>query len=562
MSTVLPSDVFDATEAPPAAEPSRWGRAWRQIEDRLVALVNRANPILVKETRQALKSRQFVITFLVVLVACWIVSFVGVAWVGPEIYWAAAGPTLLTGYFVVLTVPLALIVPFAAFRSLAAEQEEQTYELLSITTLSSRKIITGKLASAAVQMLVYLCAVSPCIAFTFLLRGVDGVMIGILLAGAVIGSMGLSMIALLIGAMSRVRGTQVVTSVIVILGLALACIGGIALGWAVIQEGSAFVREEGFWIAMAGLMTFYVTTFGLFHSAAAAQIAFASENRSTPLRRWMMLQQACFCGWAGGGIYAAVQYASSRGGNPTGEIVMVAATFAGGYWYLMGALLTGEWPHLSRRVQRSLPQSTLGRTTLSLFNPGPGTGYLFAVANLTTLVVAGLILLAFRGPAARSFTPTERILYYLILGWSYVVGYLGFGRLLIVFLRRWIYVPMTAAFLLQIILLMAGTFAPMVIQMTSRELRRSGYTLLQASNPFWTLHDLIDHGESSVQAELLIWIVPAMAFAGLLLNMRSVATELMHHRVAPPVRVVEEEAALNVPEVKPSNPWEIEEDEQ
>src|SRR5689334_6908640 len=149
MSAVLPSDVFDATEAPPAAEPSRWGRAWRQIEDRLVALVDRANPILVKETRQALKSRQFVITFLVVLVACWIVSFVGVAWVGPEIYWAAAGPTLLMGYFVVLTVPLALIVPFAAFRSLAAEQEEQTYELLSITTLSSRKIITGKLASAA-----------------------------------------------------------------------------------------------------------------------------------------------------------------------------------------------------------------------------------------------------------------------------------------------------------------------------------------------------------------------------------------------------------------------------
>jgi hypothetical protein len=142
------------------------------------------------------------------------------------------------------------------------------------------------------------------------------------------------------------------------------------------------------------------------------------------------------------------------------------------------------------------------------------------------------------------------------------VAYLGVGRLLIVLLRRWIYVPMTAAFLLQVILLMAGAFGPMVIQMTSRELRHSGYTLLQVTNPFWTLRDLVDSGPSSVQADVLIWIVPAAAVAALLLNMRSVATELMHHRVAPPVRVLEEEAALHVLVVKPSNPWEVEEDDQ
>ena len=50
-------------------------RVWTAIETRLAALAERANPILVKETRQALKSRQFVVTFLIVLVACWIVSF-------------------------------------------------------------------------------------------------------------------------------------------------------------------------------------------------------------------------------------------------------------------------------------------------------------------------------------------------------------------------------------------------------------------------------------------------------------------------------------------------------
>jgi hypothetical protein len=362
--------------------------------------------------------------------------------------------------------------------------------------------------------------------------------------------------------MARLRGTQVVTSVILILGLALACVGGIALGWTIIEEGSGFMREEGFAIAVSVMLTFYVTFFGLFHSAAAAQIAFVSENRSTPLRQWMMVQQACFCGWMGFAIYWQVAHASGIGGSQIGEILIVATVFAAAYWAVMGALLTGEWPHLSRRVQRSLPQSTLARTTLSLFNPGPGTGYLFAVANLTTLIVIGLVVLLFRGPATGRFTGTETIAYLLVLSWSYVVGYLGLGRLVVVLLRRWIFVPLTAAFLLQLILVMAGTFAPVVIQMTSRQLRNQGYTLLQITNPFWTLTELLDHGPSAVQAEVLVWIVPAAAVAALLLNMRSVATELMHHRVSAPVRVLEDEAALHVPVVKPSNPWEIEEDEQ
>jgi hypothetical protein len=412
MTTVPPTTVDEPLALSAAATPaaSKWSRVWHEIEERLIALTERANPILVKETRQALKSRQFVVTFLVVLVACWIVSFVAVAWIGPEIYYAASGPTLLIWYFGILIFPLALIVPYTAFRSLAAEQEENTYDLLSITTLGSRQIVSGKLMSAMVQMLVYLCAVSPCVAFTFLLRGVDAITTAVLLTVAVMGSLGLSMCALLIGAVARVRGTQVVISVALVLGLAGAFIAGIALGTVIIQAGSTVVREPEFWLAAFGFLTLYVTTFGLLHSAAAAQIAFVSENRSTPLRRWMMAQQACFCGWVGAGLYAA--------GGDTGalpEIVSVAGAFAVMYWYIMGAMLTGEWPHLSRRVQRSLPKSTFGRTFLSLFNPGPGAGYLFAIANLTALTLAGLVLLLFASSASRMWMTAENVAYFLAL---------------------------------------------------------------------------------------------------------------------------------------------------
>ena len=543
---------------------SKWVQGWNWIEGRLAALAERANPILVKETRQALKSRQFTVTFMVVLLLCWIVSFVGIAWVGPQISYAAAGPGMLAAYYTILILPLSLVVPFTAFRSLAAEQEENTFDLLSITTLSSRQIVTGKLTSALVQMVVYLSAVSPCIAFTFLLRGVDAITVGMLLAVAVLGSVGLSMMALLIGAIARVRNTQVVISVALVLMLAGAGWGLWGLGIVIISEGSAIYRQSEFWLVAVVIMSIYITTFGLLHAAAAAQVAFVSENRSTPLRRWMMAQQACLCGWMAG-LTSLVFDSWGGGGNDfIAGLVIVTATLGSGYWFLMGAMMTGEWPHLSRRVQRSLPSNDAWRPVVSLLNPGPGAGYLFAVANLTMLLLVSLAA-AIWGDAmgfAGGRPSIETAVYYGIFAWSYVVAFLGFGRLIINALRQWAYVPMTAAFLIHIILLLTAIGVPTVIQMTSRELRNSGYTLWQLTNPVWTLSELASRGVDSVQGDILVFILPTAALIALLLNMRSVATELLLQKTPVPVRIIEDEAEIEAAAPhRPSSPWDLDEDE-
>ena len=104
---------------------------------------------------------------------------------------------------------------------------------------------------------------------------------------------------------------------------------------------------------------------------------------------------------------------------------------------------------------------------------------------------------------------------------------------------------------------MAGVGVPMTVRMASRALRNDGYTLLQITNPFWTIEELIDRGPGAIQAPIVAMVVPALAVAMLMINMRSVASELRRQRVAPPVRVIEEEAQLHPPlEPKPSNPWE------
>jgi hypothetical protein len=572
MTTVPPTTLDETTAFGDGVEArdSKWVQTWNWFETRLAALAERANPILVKETRQALKSRQFIITFLIVLLGCWIVSFIGIAVVGPQIYFAAAGPGMLAAYYTILIIPLSLVVPFTAFRSLAAEQEENTFDLLSITTLGSRQIVTGKLTSALVQMVVYLSAVSPCIAFTFLLRGVDAITVAVLMTVAVLGCIALSMASLLIGAVARVRNTQVIISVALVLALAGAGIGLWFLGIAIIAEGSATYREPQFLILAVGMMAIYITTFGILHAAATAQVAFVSENRSTPLRRWMMAQQACLCGSLGGITYFAWQQIGAVRSDEMAIILIIMATVGSAYWYFMGSLMTGEWPHLSRRVQRSLPTSIMLRPFVSLLNPGPGSGYLFAISNLTTLIVlgmTGILLVGWinglrgLGTAGGGRPSIETAIYFAIFAWSYVVAFLGFGRLIINALRKWAFVPMTAAFLIHLVMFLAAIGIPTVLQLTSRELRNSGYTLWQMTNPVWTLGELASRGPDNVQAQVLVLILPTVALVALVLNMRSVATELLLQKTPVPVRIIEDEAELQaaLPH-QPSSPWDVDEE--
>ncbi|HEY2252146.1 MAG TPA: hypothetical protein VGH74_13830, partial [Planctomycetaceae bacterium] len=72
------------------------------------------NPILIKETRQALKSRQFVVTFALMLTASWLISVFGVVMEGAGAEYREIGGSFFYGYYVVLAVAIFLVVPFSA----------------------------------------------------------------------------------------------------------------------------------------------------------------------------------------------------------------------------------------------------------------------------------------------------------------------------------------------------------------------------------------------------------------------------------------------------------------
>jgi len=537
----------------PETALSAWAAAWDRAERFLVYAGDWLNPILVKETRQALKSFQFTITFVLLLVACWVVTIGGVAVIGPRIFYSADGGTLLLWYYAVLAFPLIVVVPYAAFRSLVAEREDNTYELLSITSLKPRQIISGKLASSVVQMAVYFSAITPCVAFTYLLRGVDVPTIAVLLTYTFFESLGLSMLAILLATVSQQRFAQVFVSVALVAFLLwLFSTSVFDLASDIIQYNYSYWGAEGFWIFTSALATLYVTFFALAYFAAAAMITFTSENRSTPLRICMLVQQAAFVGWMG---FAWI--ASDFILLP----LLLLATFAAAYWYVMGTLLTAERPGMSQRVKRRLPRSFLGRVFFSWMNPGPASGYMFVVANATTIVVIcflGMTVSALSGKGPGPWPGADALFYLLIVGWAYLVAYLGLGMLIVGVVRRVAVVTMLASILIHFLVLLAGSGIPTAVQLMSVELRYVEYSLLQITNPIWSLMHLAEGGVPP-ESQVLILIIPAAAVCVLLLNLRGVVRELREVRVAPPPRVLEDEAELHpAPAPMPTNPWDEE----
>ncbi len=517
----------------------RAATAWAALERLLVTAGDWLNPILIKETRQAIKSFQFTITFVLLLVGCWVITMGGVAIVGPRIYYAAEGGSLLLWYYNILAFPLTVVVPYAAFRSLAAEREDNTYDLLSITTLQPWQIISGKLGSSVVQMGIYFSAITPCLAFTYLLRGIDLPTIAVLLAYLFFWSLGLSMLGILLATLTKRRFAHVFTSVAFVGGLLIVFwypIVGTTSG--MIETSYSYLGSSEFWIGTLAIATFYATFFALAFFAAAGMITFASENRSTPLRICMLVQTAAFVGWMG---YALISSNYER------AVVLVFATIASIYWYIMGTLLTAEKPFMSQRVKRRLPQSFFGRAFFSWLNPGPASGYMFVAATTISLALMCFIgtYVSDRTGIRRAGPPTaETIRFLVIIGWSYLIAYLGIGLLVIRGLRRVAVVTMLASVLIHFLLVLGGFGIPYAIKSMSLKRRELDYSLLQITDPFLSLYH-VANGATMADVDKLLVVVPGVALCILLANMPSVIQELRVVREAAPKRVLEDEAALH-----------------
>lgn len=337
-------------------------------------LADRCSPILLKECRQAFKSRQFLWTFLLLLLATLLWSFFGISSqvATPS---NASGLPLLVGYMTILAVPLFLIVPFAAFRSLASELDGETIQLLTITTMTPKQIINGKLVSSLLQMLLYLSALVPCIAFTYLLRGVDLGEVFWFIGYQILGSTALCSLGVMAAGLTKYNSGRWVIA----MGLLFLLIFS-TLGWITFQGeafGSNFLDAPGGGGYLNFIFVVIASTGWVCYRAAAALISFPADDRSSKIRFALVVQHMIILGAFFGWITQ-----QSAGSADQREFAKGAAIFSAHYWLLMGSLICGENPGMSERVRRELPNSLLGQSFRGLLMPGPGRGYLFVLTQI------------------------------------------------------------------------------------------------------------------------------------------------------------------------------------
>lgn len=521
----------DTPEQPAAATSPLWER----IDSWCERFGDTLNPILVKETRQALKSRQFVMTFSVLLIASLAWTVIGSMMIMPQIYTSPSAQWMLTGYYVVLAVPMLLVVPLAAYRSLEGEIDDGTLELLSITTLSPWQIVLGKLASASLQMVLYFVALFPCVAYAYTLRGVDLPTTLLMVLLLIVGALLLTVIALFFAPLARTRTGRIATllAVMMILVLAEYLIGALAIS--MIQYGNPFPAS---WVTYFVVSTLIIgTSIGhLLLTATAAQLTPESENRSTSLRLSLLALVTVSIGVAAYGMQTM--------GDVGIGVYAIFAMAIGGLWAMGSALMVAESSVMTPRIRRELPSSFLARLTLTWITPGPGTGLVFAVVG--AVVLAGLAVVGVEfmieqqaGRARVAVMMRNFITQFSVLSVSYLVAFLVVVRWVVAVVR--INNNPRAEIGIAAFVAVAVVFAlvPYSIGLHMNDYRSFDYSRWQITNWAWTMSRSVD-GALAVGEE---YYVGAAATAIFMFNLLVMPATVLPRRTATPARVQEELAS-------------------
>lgn len=485
---------------------------WQTVDEKLEAIGEYFNPILIKETRQALKSRQFAVTFALVLLTSWMWSLLAIYLRYPGILYSPDGPFLMVGYLYILLFPLVVIIPFSAFRSLASEREDGTFELLSISTLSPRQIIIGKLVSSIVQMLVYLSALAPCLAFTYLLRGIDIVTIAYVLLCAFLASVLLSGVGLVLACITRQRHWQSALSVIVILLFIFLFVIGLIISYASVYEDASWREYDNpdFWGTTVAFVSVYASYLYLIIEVASAQITFESENRSAGIRRGILVQHFLTIGWFG---YLAIRFPRED------EILMVMITILCLHWFIMGSFINGESPVLSPRVKRTIPNLLADRIWRNWLLPGPDRGYFFVITSLISglIVVSGLAWMNTFN--SLSTTNASQAVVYCTGLVGYTVCYLSVGRLILRLLNMIFRADVFVSVILHLIMLMGGVMLPLGLQVLTNRTMDRNYN--HWTNPFWFFIEGFDNNSfmTSPMVGIFVFFLTVMCALFFLLNL-------------------------------------------
>ncbi len=432
--------------SPPEGAPPR--RA--ALRDLAHALADRANPVLVRFVRQQLKSRAFLLLYVVTLLAATLFSL-SLGSRSAQMAEGDAALNLLGALAAVWSLAVWVFEPISVYRAVTAEREDATWDLVELTGMRPRVVLSGLLQAAAVHSALYAAAIAPFVLMAYLLRGVDlATLITLLTYVPLVGLAGVAT-GIFAGCVGTTRAVRSLTSVVLTLG----CVGVWLTHMNLWGDFDDFARgvqrllHGPLPLAITGMyFNFFAAWILLMLSLSAGLITSRVANRSTlPRLVWMLLSLNAI-GWLvalgliGGELEATLTVAAVCGAVATPLLGLFSVTEdwtltprqardlrSARPWVRPFMVVLGPGAARGRLAFLAMAAVTIGLALWALANHRTDEPALFA---LSFLALTSLYLLVgdtlARGPFARLCpTATHRralILVMLVLG-AMLVAVLG-----------------------------------------------------------------------------------------------------------------------------------------
>ncbi len=366
-----------------------------KIKERIIRGFKRGlNPIVVKELRQAVRSR-FVIGILMFFLL-FLVGGTGVTLLITSVNNATssasqfgAGKSLFTVLFSVLMVVCTLFIPIYVAVRLGTERDKDGVDLFFITTLSPAAIVRGKFFSALLLVALLFSVCMPFMTLTYLLRGIDLPTIFLILISGFIFAIMAVHTAILFSCLPLGKIFKIITGIVLIflcvtvlpgLIFSISIGGGSSLFSGSINFGSwEFWRDALIFITMASMLLGFMNVF------STMLLSPPTANRALPVRiystsiwllSWIIISIAFFL----------------TGSAPYNDIVMIWLGVT--TLFLSAALLTAvnSNENLSYRVRAAIPRKRILRILSFPFFSGPMNGLVWAVMLMVaSFFMAGII---------------------------------------------------------------------------------------------------------------------------------------------------------------------------
>ena len=354
-------------------------------------LDDRVNPIVVKELRQAVKSR-FIVGVLLLILVVLAVTLLLFVMSSTNLGSASSdeGRDLFMFFQGTLLALCMVCVPIYVGARLTAERASATSDLLYVTTIKPSSIIWGKLVAGMTVTALIFSVCAPFMVVTYLLRGIDPPTILFALAidfGVVLSS---AMLAIFLGALPVGWPVKVLLGMIMLAASFSVFIWiTAAMSFGLTRSGiGSVMADPEFWWATVGVAALWLAIIGLVFFLAVAMISPVTSNRAFPTRLYLTVMWALSFAVALG---TAVYYTYWSGFSSGDEAILMSVWAVCWAFILLPAtvLATSERDAMGPRLQRSIPKNPLFRVPAFFLFSGAGAGVLWAGGLFAlTLVLA------------------------------------------------------------------------------------------------------------------------------------------------------------------------------